>query len=83
MLSCFFHSLSYTQYLVISVSLLFSIFKPFILILKARCSNLFYFLLKAVVLDFGGYALKSPGEHQKKKVASRTYPRPIQLESLE
>lgn len=47
---------------------IFSIFKPFILILKTRCSNLFYFLLEAVVLDFGGYALKSPGEHQKEKL---------------
>ena len=34
---------------------------------KAKRSNLFYSLLKAVALDFGGYTLKSPGKRQKKK----------------
>lgn len=62
-------TLFHTHNTLLSVYLyFFSIFKPFILILKARCSNLFYFLLEAVVLDFGGYALKSPGVHQKEKL---------------
>ena len=34
---------------------------------KAKRSNLFYSLLKAVALDFGGYTLKSPGKRKKKK----------------
>ena len=55
---------------------------------KAKRSNLFYSLLKAVALDFGGYTLKSPGKRQKKKkkknnLCPRTYPRLIQLEFLE
>ena len=57
---------------------------------KAKRSNLFYSLFKAVALDFGGYTLKSPGKRQKKKTKNkknnlcpRTYPRLIQLEFLE
>ena len=77
---CLFHTHTHTHththmHLVINVSLFFSIFKPFKLMPKAKCSNLFYSLLKAVALDFGGYTLKSPGKRKKKKkqLVSKTY----------
>ena len=47
---------------------------------KAKCSNLFYSLLKAVALDFGGYTLKSPGKRKKKKKTTCVQDILIQLE---